>query len=446
MTITTAVAPANQPVPQPPVTDAAVGAASTKRAELLPLTGLRAVAALAVVLSHIRLPKSAPTWLVQTVDTGFIGVPLFFMLSGFVLAYNYPDLNARSGRNLLRFYVARFARVMPLYYVVLLYTVVLRAAAGKEQYDLWWHVFAIQTWSSDLATGQQTYNGPAWSICVEVVLYLIFPFVIPVIAAIAKRFGSAGLLTVAGFCFAIQVALVWLFTSTGWADLKSIDPMSGHRWLYRNPLPHITEFIIGICLAFLLARGFRFKPRTSGLLQAIIIIVVPVLCAVRPWYGEYSGVWRVSFFSMAWTIPFGLLIYTLASNQGFFARFLSTRVMLTLGTASYALYLTHRPLLEGLGRNLVPGAPGIWGYILVIGLTCLTLLIAEGAHRYIELPGRKFFLRFAPAKATSTKASTTDTPAKSASVEAPAEPASGGAAVESGSAEPDPVDSGVPGK
>jgi len=401
MTTPTAVVPANQPASAPSVTDAAVGAASTKRAEILPLTGLRAVAALAVVLHHIELPRSAPEWLARTVDTGFIGVPLFFMLSGFVLAYNYPDLSLRSGRNVLRFYVARFARVMPLYYVVLLWTVVVRMAEGKDQFHVLPHFFAVQAWSDDLRVGAQTYNGPGWSICVEVVLYLLFPFVVPVIAWIADRYRTTGLITVAAMAFTVQLALVALFTWTGWADLKAADPMSGHRWLYRNPLPHITEFIIGIALAFLLARGVRFRPKVSTAIQIGVIVVVPILCAIRPWSGPYSGLWRVAFFGAMWTVPFALLVYSLASNQGFFSRFLSTRAMLTLGTASYALYLTHRPLLEGLGKTLVRDAPGISGYLLVIGLTGLCLVIAEGAHRYIEVPARRFILRFAPKRRES---------------------------------------------
>ncbi len=164
------------------------------RSEILALTGVRAAAALAVVIHHIGLPTSAPEPLRNLAASGYIGVPLFFMLSGLVLTWNYSSLTVSSGTRLWRFYLARIARVMPLYWAVLLFLVVQRAARGVPQESLWRHVLAIQTWSGDYSIGQASYNPPGWSICVELFLYALFPLLIPVIAFVSKRFGVAGLL------------------------------------------------------------------------------------------------------------------------------------------------------------------------------------------------------------------------------------------------------------
>lgn len=363
---------------------------ASKRSEILPLTGLRAVAAIAVVVHHTRLPTSAPPWLQEIAICGFIGVPLFFMLSGFVLAYNYPTLHLRDRRAVLRFWVARVARVMPLYWTVLIISVLTRETRGIPQDpSLPRQFLAIQTWSGNLNIGAAVYNGPGWSICVEMFLYALFPFLVLLVAHIARHHGIRGLLALCALAFAIQVTLWAIFSLKGWADLPATDPSSAHRWLYRNPLTRIPEFTVGMCLAFAVNRGLRFPPWLAQLVQVALVIGIPVGCALRD---PHNGPLGAAFFGTMWTIPFALLIVSLASNHGFFARILATPLMVTLGTASFALYLTHRSRIFGFGKNTVDTAPGHWGYVAVILVVVWALFLAEGAHRYIEVPGRRLIL------------------------------------------------------
>lgn len=381
----------------PPAT-AAVAPTTTEHAppkgEILSLTGLRAVAALAVVVHHTGLPPSAPEWAAKIAQCGFIGVPLFFMLSGFVLAYNYPTLSPRSGwRKVVRFWVARVARVMPLYWVVLIWAICMREFRGIPQdSSLPLHFLGLQTWSGDLRVGAQMYNAPGWSICVELFLYALFPFLVPVVAMAARRFGARGLLALAGLAFAVQLTLWAIFVINGNADLPAVDPDSAHRWLYRNPLTRLPEFVVGMCLAFLLARGFRMPRVLAHLSQAAVIVFVLVMCGTRD---LTSGPLGAAFFGTLWTVPFAVLILSLASDRGFFSRFLSVRAMVMLGTASYALYITHRGLLGAFGKEYVTSAPGRWGYVAVVVVIALALALAEGAHRYVELPARERLLKIA---------------------------------------------------
>jgi peptidoglycan/LPS O-acetylase OafA/YrhL len=201
-----------------------------RRAEILALTGVRAIAAIAVVLHHIRLPRSAPEPLHRLVDAGYIGVPLFFMLSGFVLAWNYSTLTPGAGKKVWRFYVARIARVMPLYWMVLIYLVMMRVARGFDQSDaLWRHFLAIQSWSGNWTVGAQEYNAPGWSICVEVFLYAMFPFLVPLVAMVARRYKTAGLLALIGAAWVVQLTLVSYFTAKGYADQHAREPTSAQR-------------------------------------------------------------------------------------------------------------------------------------------------------------------------------------------------------------------------
>lgn len=366
------------------------------RSEILALTGIRAIAAIAVVLHHIRLPASAPQPLKQLVDAGYIGVPLFFMLSGLVLAWNYSTLTPKDGTKLWRFYIARIARVMPLYWVVLFYLVLVRAARGIPQEELWRHVLAIQTWSGDWLVGQQAYNAPGWSICVEIFLYGMFPFVVPVIAMVARRYQTAGLVLVIGTAWAVQLILVGYFAARGWADLHAREPNSAHRWLYRNPLTRLPDFIVGISLAFLLMRGIRLRVRSANVVQFLVVAFVVVLSSLP----REGGLMRAMFYGAMWTIPFGVLLVSLAAQpRALLSRFLSTRVMVSLGTASYALYLTHRPILPGLGQNLVE-LGGINPYFMVLVILGMCLLIGEGAHRFVEVPCRKAILNLVHRRST----------------------------------------------
>lgn len=376
------------------------------RAEILALTGVRAAAALAVVVHHVGVPASAPEPVRNLVASGYIGVPLFFMLSGLVLAWNYSTLTVLNGSRLWRFYVARIARVMPLYWVVLLFLVVQRAARDVPQQEVWRHLLAIQTWSGDYSIGQASYNPPGWSICVEVFLYAVFPLLVPVIAFISKRFGTSGLLALIALAFAVQVALVAVFTAEGWAFLSIKDPASGHRWLYRNPLPRLSEFVIGMALAFLLLRGFRLSARLAGWLQGTCVVAVLVVAALGPDLAR----WQLpAFYGAMWTVPFAVLLLSLAAAPtAWLSRFFATRPLVTLGTASYALYLTHRPLLPYLGmdRDSLVADPPVWSqYLAVVVLVGLCLLIGEGAHRLIEVPARRAVLRLVrrPANPTVTE-------------------------------------------
>jgi peptidoglycan/LPS O-acetylase OafA/YrhL len=110
-----------------------------------------------------------------------------------------------------------------------------------------------------------------------------------------------------------------------------------------------------------------------------------------------GGLYRALFYAAMWTIPFALLLISLAAApKALLSRFLSTRAMVALGTASYALYLTHRPLLPGFGQAIVQRADGITAYLMVLSILGLCLLVAEGAHRYVEVPCRRWILKLAP--------------------------------------------------
>lgn len=356
------------------------------------LTGLRAVAAIGVVISHTGVPKGLPESLTKIAHWGYIGVPMFFMLSGVVLAYNYPNLNFWEGRRTVRFYIARIARVMPLYWGVIAYCAAYYVVLGKDQitWPLIQNILAVQTWSGDLKTAQGHYNAPGWSIGVEMFFYLLFPFLIPLVARLASKYRARGLTALIAAMTLIVLALWAYFYLSGRAALPAADPGSAHRWLYRSPLSYLPIFVCGMAIAFLIPYARDWSVRRHHLVQAAVACYIFGLAVFR---GSGPG-WGTASFGLFFVVPFALVLLSLASDRGWMARFLATGPMLRLGVASYALYITHRWLVGKMPTyDYIAKGHGLVPYLALLITIGILILIAEGAHQYVEEPLRRWIVK-----------------------------------------------------
>lgn len=296
------------------------------------LTGLRWFAALAVVLRH-NLPP-ANSVLYPFFANGYSGVTVFFVLSGFVIAFRYLEQFRRPSRQIFwNYVVARFARIYPSYIVVLILVGLLFGFP-----DFWVtlsHFLVIQTWSgnSDVA---YALNGPGWSVGVEFFLYLIFPILA---IWLTRKFKYVWL----GFTIAfLVVSIVTFYFSTGdRLILSENDPNSPWRWIYRNPIFRIGDFLQGMMIAVLLANGRianksrRFAASCGGL--AIVWILVAMSNA--------GTIGSAVSMDLLYSVPTSLLIYSLvAPADHLVKRILSSSTFVWLGEISFAVYLVHVPL------------------------------------------------------------------------------------------------------
>lgn len=343
------------------------------------LTGVRILAAGGVFLSHIPAPDFLPLPVRTFAGAGYNGVTLFFMLSGFVLAWSWADrIVPIRGATLWSFAVARFARIYPLYLFALLVVVAPRFAANGWDPVMALHATGLQTFSSHLER-VFVYNSPGWSVGVEVFLYACFPVVVLALARL--RSSNAKLLAACMLVILAMFALTWWFVATGRGDLAPVDPESAHRWLYRSPFTRLGDFTVGVILAYFV-QNYRapswmaIAAQTTGGLAAILLMMTPAL---------YWTAWSWDF---AYLIPFALLIWGLAAGpHSLLSRTLSTKPMRAAGEASFAFYLLHWPLLaafpvqaDGFGEWIVSSAV----------LFSLTLLVAFGAHAVIEKPAQQW--------------------------------------------------------
>jgi peptidoglycan/LPS O-acetylase OafA/YrhL len=307
------------------------------------LTGLRFLAAANVVFYHfIQRSLPARTYPLQNiVGAGYVSVSLFFLLSGFILSFSYIDVNGKIRGTRKNFYIARFARIYPAYFLAFLL-----AAPSNIMTSL--HVNHIDTAVVKLFTGaflvltlQQAWtpwtawywNFPAWSISVEAFFYLVFPFIAPRLARLrlSRCISLAFGLWLLALC---APAALYMFHGT-----VAAPGLNDHLQMAVefNPLLRLPEFMIGI----LLGRAYNlgaFPKLNSTLLSygaTILILGVFAFCPFLPHPLLANGL----------LLPlFGALIYSLARGKGLLAYFLASPTMILLGEASYGMYILQIPL------------------------------------------------------------------------------------------------------
>lgn len=277
-----------------------------------------------------------------------------------------PNQGKISGtENIVRFWEARFARIYPVYLLALLLMVPFaKAITIGQRFAV---LFMVQTWipwRPDLAGA---WNFPAWSLSVEAFFYLVFPLIFLAL----NRMRVAGLRRLAGLLLAAIV----------FGDLSRPFerwPESAIAFMHYIPLPvlRLPEFVVGMALglAFLRVPVWRHSGRVS---VCAALAAIAVLCL--PW-----GAWA----SIA-VIPFAILIACLAYQRGPIARMLSSRILILLGSASYAVYLLQLPtrIYTRLLFSQILHAPHDLDAFLS---PCLLLILSVLVFLFWEEPARKF--------------------------------------------------------
>jgi peptidoglycan/LPS O-acetylase OafA/YrhL len=350
-------------------------ATSVRRRELPALTGVRFLAAWYVVLFH-ALPGLAhrypvPRVLATFLGNGYLAVGLFFLLSGFILAYTYEgQITSSAGR--IRFWEARFARIYPVYLLslVLSYSLATDLHFGTRLAVL----TMLQAWNPFNPDMAGAWNYPAWTLSAEAFFYLCFPFVFPWISRRSTR------------------ALFWLTAALLAVSVIGHTPVRGlGDWKHSAvllervvPLPvfRIPEFLLGAVLGLRFLRDksaqgpasypFRVYPAMFG---TLVVLSLPL------------GDW-VSLV----ILPFSVLVYELARGGSALAKFLSTRLMVLLGGASYAIYLLRLPVTTE-ARTLLSGLPSGVARFGELAAPLFLILFSILVFQYWEEPARKAIRR-----------------------------------------------------
>lgn len=327
------------------------------------IDGLRALAVSVVVLGHYGAPGLAG---------GFVGVDIFFVLSGFLITRLILDQRARGRFSYLDFYLRRARRILPALIVMLAVSTALAAVLLLPQ-DL--ARFGQSLWAASLGVSnilfwrQAGYFAPgaasmpllhAWSLGVEEQFYLLFPVLLVVCLRCGRRVALIGM---------ALIALLSLVLC------EVILPAHGEAAFYLLP-PRAWELLLGAGLAFGPAEpGRRWLAQLAGLagLAAVVLSIMRLTPESR-FPGLAAAPAAVGTAALLWAGP-----------QTWSGRFLRLPPMIAIGKISYSLYLWHWPLLV------------FGGYYALTGLTTgarAALLLAAVAlaglsWRFVEQPIRR---------------------------------------------------------
>jgi peptidoglycan/LPS O-acetylase OafA/YrhL len=339
-----------------------------RRRPLHALTTLRFVAAMYVVLFHCEIKDLFPNAILirHFFQSGYTGVSLFFVLSGFILTYNYPVVTDR-----VKFWISRFARVYPVYLLAMLAAlpaVVLRLE-GLHNLRLWVSIpeslLLLQSWDPQTAF---LINSPSWTLSVEALFYAVFPFLLPVVTR-ASRWAVTAFIACS-----LVVALI-----------PAIATGSSREWwttVFMGALPvlRIGPFVVGI------VAGIRYRREGSGREMALWVGLAASILLLVLYPPHYLSPARDAILS----VTFAALVYGLADVKWVV---LTHPFALLLGEISFGIYILQQPvgwamrvLSQALiHRNLTENTP-IYVFVLLVA--------SYLSYRFVEMPCRIWIRQF----------------------------------------------------
>jgi peptidoglycan/LPS O-acetylase OafA/YrhL len=303
---------------------------AVKRPPSLPaLTGLRFFAALAVLLYHYGAAfaerSGVPGPLAHMLHNGYLGVSLFFVLSGFILTYTHQR-DVLDRRFLADFYMARFARVYPVYLLALMIAlpVLVRPLSPADVAAV---LTMVQAWTPPRSSAGYLWVMQAWTLSVEMAFYLFFPAIL----LCAKQLNAL----TTGLIAAAAAALILIFGLSSVPPGTASIPYLSSSTEFPIPLLRSAEFVYGVMLCRLTVLYPHLSKAIGGNVLEILLAAAAVatLCFA-------SDVHSKALF----TVVIGVLIFQLAGGYGVLTAALSSKPLILLGGASYALYLLQGPL------------------------------------------------------------------------------------------------------
>ncbi|MDP2747778.1 acyltransferase family protein [Pseudomonas sp.] len=346
------------------------------------IQGLRAIAVLAVILFHFN-----PAWL----PGGFVGVDVFLVVSGYLIVSILLEKKAQPhyqlSKTLRYFYVSRFKRIAPAYFVMLV-LVSLSAAVFFLPPDLsiykeglnkavW---FNSNNYFADFGDyfSSATHEQPllhTWSLAVEIQFYLLAPLIVLLLPTKSLKF--------------LFVAL--LVTLTAIAEYR-LRVLGIQQATYYSLYARLPEFFAGGLVALFIRTSAGGSPWLSALGLALVL----ASAATQPLLGPFPGL--VAMLPVA-----GAVLILLNPAQGFTGQLLSNKPMVWLGKLSYSLYLWHWPVLALLRYYTGSQVLDIPFSLLFI---TMTLLLAISSFYWVETPLRAHRTRIRQALVYSLLAGT----------------------------------------
>jgi peptidoglycan/LPS O-acetylase OafA/YrhL len=353
------------------------------------LTGIRTLLAFNIVLFHFTPPYLGP--IRPFVEHGFVFVNVFFLISGFILSYNYFD----RGASLVKrdFWMARFSRLYPVYLLVLIISLPMLELEwhARSSTEFWQGLvltpLLLQGWSPSLAT---FWNTVAWTLSCEMAFYAVFPWLIRL--PWPRRPSRLVLTILVLWIIDLLPAVLYLHLNPDHLPGGIVDRYTSTtfvRFLKYTPLPYAATFLTGIALS-------RLQLLVEITERQRMAIAASALAGLGLFF--YFASERVPYLVLhgGVLLPlFAVLVFGLSGPHAISSIF-SWGPLLLIGESSYCLYLLHFNAFVLIHQYHLPERLHVtaldpWiSYAALIGLSIFI-------YRYFENPVRRAILnRFPP--------------------------------------------------
>jgi peptidoglycan/LPS O-acetylase OafA/YrhL len=344
------------------------------------LDTLRACAIALVFMTHYDSFVSDQPVFGWIGEIGWMGVDLFFVLSGYLIANQlFAGMARGQALSLPRFYARRAFRTLPVFWLVLAAFALFPAAMGGRPPPPWWRFL---TFTQNIGLQPGTAFSHAWSLCVEEQFYLVLPALLALGAwAVGRRPGRIALGRTHGWV--LMGALVALGVAARcllWPAHARPSPDHGYTtWIYYNTLCRFDEFIPGVAIAMLKnfhrAAWERLMAR-GGLLSAIGIAAVAARLALehRDYYIDGQG-WTFAMTAFGYSLNAWAFALLTAAALSPGARVMRWRIpgARQLALWSYSIYLSHKPLAMFIAHQLKPLGVSDGARLAIIAIACVAV-------------------------------------------------------------------------
>lgn len=360
----------------------AAHAAPQRNQRIVALDGLRALAIAGVVLYHLRPSR---------LTGGFLGVTLFFTLSGYLATKSIMRATARDGFSYPRYICRRIARMMPPIVVTIALTAIATYIAApsllpKVQQDAlpsalflsnWFYIFRNVSYFA--AAGLPSPLTHLWFCAVTMQFYLVWPVILMALCSKTRSRNTAIGITTA-FALVSTAAMVLMFNPT--ADTSRV---------YYGTDTRVAELLCGALAAIaaprlreMLSGDIHTPGANKGISKVNAISIawlVAVIAGALMLTGESVWLYRGGFLLFA--LLTGLLIICVQNTECIVRRLLSVKPLVWLGQRSFSVYLVHYPLLLLMNPATRTTRIAWWEQVLQL---VLILAVAEVFYRLVERP------------------------------------------------------------
>lgn len=364
------------------------------RNEIPSLTGLRGVAACSVLFGHALSSAFSYEPVLQPCSARFayFGMSLFFVLSGFVIHYNYADLFRVEPLKVAarQFFIARFARLYPLYAVAIFCSLPMIPTPFPK-----WVVLSYLTMTQSWFNVEYAAFSPAWSISTEWFFYLAYipltMFVVRLRKPITMFFflcvvvvGGLSLVNALWRDQAIAIATDWFWHG---------DSVSVGLWgwlIYFAPYLRVTDFIAGM----LMAQAYRM--RNTGWMPPWLLpcgLLWIVIVDMTSWLPRWEPL-ETLVPNFLYVMAIAPIMLHVSARKSWLSRILSSPPMIFLGEISYSIYIWSFFVMTMLGGMLASAQPNTIKYVnsglKVVAVCGMTIVVAYGSYHLIEAPARRY--------------------------------------------------------